>query len=236
MKKLSKLKKMIPPGGQLRTISSVIAIVCAFIFLPAELNAQVIRSKEKRKSAQSEVSPAQQLDDASQRRKGIIYDPIQEYQAGDFADDRFNYLVSEEYVFDNLGVLKSTFIIPDIYFDLDQSTIRPDAQTVLDQLSLLLMAQQELCVAVTAHCDTRIAAYNKVLALRRAEASRTYLVERGVAPNRIILEIHGRSAIKNPCADNPGCSIEEQQINRRTEFNIIYNNINLAHVHAYDEQ
>ena len=144
------------------------------------------------------------------------------------------YMRSEQFVFDNLISLKKEYSIPDIYFDLDKATIRFDAIPVLDPLVNLLIEQPEIIVAVTAHCDSRMVEYNKVLTVSRAEAVQAYLLSKGISPSRIVLEKHGRPSVKNPCADNPSCSEAEQQLNRRTEFNIIYNGINLAHVSSFN--
>lgn len=146
------------------------------------------------------------------------------------------YKHSEQFVFDNLSSLKKEFTISDIYYNLDEATIRPDAQLVLDNLANLLMEQPVICVAVTAHCDSRMLQYNEKLALRRAEAARAYLVSKGISQSRIVLEKHGRPSVKNPCAGNPNCTLTEQQLNRRTEFNIIYNDINLAYVSSFNEK
>lgn len=145
------------------------------------------------------------------------------------------YMRSEQFVFDNLTSLKKEYIISDIYYDLDNATIRSDALPVLDALVNLLIEQPKISVAVTAHCDSRMLKYNEVLAIRRAEAAQAYLVFKGISPSRIVLEKHGRPSVKNPCTDNPDCSIAVQQLNRRTEFNIIYNDINLAHLSSFND-
>lgn len=143
------------------------------------------------------------------------------------------YRNSEQFVFDNLASLKKEYTISDIYYNLDDATIRTDAQLVLDNLANLLKDQPALSVAVTAHCDSRMLQYNVKLASRRAEAAQAYLVSKGISQDRIMMEKHGRPSVKNPCMDNPNCTLTEQQLNRRTEFNIIYNDINLAHIRSY---
>lgn len=145
------------------------------------------------------------------------------------------YRHSEQFVFDNLSSLKKKYTISDIYYNLDEATIRPDALLVLDNLVDLLMEEPEIRIAVTAHCDSRMLQYNEKLALRRAEAAQAYLVSKGISPSRIVLEKHGRPSVKNPCTDNPNCTLAEQQLNRRTEFNIIFNDINLAHLSSFND-
>lgn len=215
--------------------SLALSLICGMMFISEFSQAQLTRSKE-RHALRSELISEQNKEEASAKRNTSVYNSDYGYDAeleNDFDNNGYGH--SQQFVFDNLPMLKKVYTIPDIYFDLDQSLIGQDARDVLDQLAWLLKSEQDLDVAITAHCDTRIAEYNNVLSLQRANAARIYLIASGVSESRIAIDLHGRRSIKNPCTDNPGCSIEEQRINRRTEFNIIYNNINLAHVHAYDE-
>jgi outer membrane protein OmpA-like peptidoglycan-associated protein len=145
------------------------------------------------------------------------------------------YMRSAQFVYDNLASLKKNFAVSDIYFDMDQAAIRIDAKPVLDELAALMYEKADISVAVTAHCDSRMTTYNNTLALRRAEAAKAYLISKGVEAERILVEKHGRPSVVNPCTNNPGCSIAEQEKNRKTEFNIIYNDVNLAHLSSFND-
>lgn len=140
------------------------------------------------------------------------------------------YMISEQFVFDNLSSLKKTFSISDIYFDLDDAGIRADAIPVLDGLVQLMVENPGLSVATTAYSDSRMNKYNEKLALSRAQAANDYLISKGISADRIQIEKHGRPSLANPCNNDPACSLAVQQLNRRTEFNIIYNGINLAQI------
>jgi len=146
------------------------------------------------------------------------------------ASVRSLYLSSEQYVFDNLGSLKKFFSAADIYFDLDQSAIRPDAIPALDKLVNLMMEHPEISVATTAYSDTRFSKYNAKLALSRAEAANAYLISKGIGADRFLIEKHGRPQAENPCNGDPSCSLAVQQLNRKTEFNIVYNGVNLGQI------
>ena len=235
------MKKFTQPNGMMIVnrssgkFSLALSLICGMMFISEFSHAQLIRSKE-RLALRSEHISEQKKEQTSRKGNTITYNDVYEYNAEFENDFDYNgYSHSQQFVFDNLPMLKRLYTIPDIFFDLDQSVISQDARDVLDHLALLLTTEQDLDMVITAHSDTRIAAYNNVLSLQRANAARIYLIAWGVLESRIVIDIHGRRSIKNPCTDNPGCSIEEQKINRRTEFNIIYNNVNLAHVHAYDE-
>jgi outer membrane protein OmpA-like peptidoglycan-associated protein len=140
------------------------------------------------------------------------------------------YMVSEQFVVDNLNSLKKSFITPDIYFDLDEATIRPDAIPSLDKLVILLLENPDVHVAVTAFSDSRMAKYNDKLAFSRSQAAKSYLITKGIKADRIMFEKHGRPDMTNPCNSNPNCSLALQQLNRRTEFNIVYNGVNLGQI------
>ena len=153
-------------------------------------------------------------------------------EARNAASEKMNrralYMVSEQFVFDNLGTLKKEFSVSDIYFDLDDAGIRADAIPVLDKLVNLMMENPGIYVATTSFSDSRMSKYNEKLALRRAQAANAYLVSKGIQAERLLIEKHGRPGMSNPCNNDPSCTLAVQQLNRRTEFNIVYNGINLA--------
>lgn len=138
------------------------------------------------------------------------------------------YMVSEQFVFDNLSTLKKEFSVADIYFELDDAGIRPDAIPVLDKLVNLMMENPGISVATTSYSDSRMSKYNEKLALSRAQAANAYLVSKGIQAERLLIDKHGRPGMTNPCNDDPSCTLAVQQLNRRTEFNIVYNGINLG--------
>ncbi len=140
------------------------------------------------------------------------------------------YMVSEQFVFDNLSLLKKDFAIADIYFDLDDASIRPDAIPVLNNLVILMKENPAISVATTAYSDSRMTKYNEKLAINRAQSAINYLASQGISADRLLIEKHGRPDMGNPCNNDPSCSLATQQLNRRTEFNIVYNGINLGHV------
>ena len=137
---------------------------------------------------------------------------------------------SEQYVFDNLGTLKTFFTVADIHFDLDQSAIRSDAIPVLDKLVYMMMEHPEISLAITSYSDTRYAKYNEKLVLSRAQAANNYLKSKGISKERLSIEKHGRPQVANPCNNDPSCSLATQQLNRKTEFNVVYNGVNLGQV------
>ena len=73
-----------------------------------------------------------------------------------------------------------------IYFDLDSYSVRPEAQPRLDAQAAWLQRYPQVTVRIEGNADERgTREYNLALGARRAEAVRTYLIQRGVPAARI---------------------------------------------------
>ncbi len=111
--------------------------------------------------------------------------------------------------------------IDNIYFDFDKSVIRPDAAQELDKLITLMQEEYpELVIEIGAHTDRRGSnAYNEKLAERRAKATYEYLIENGIAPERIVeYKSYGET---KPAIDCERCSEDDHQLNRRSMFSVV---------------
>jgi peptidoglycan-associated lipoprotein len=110
--------------------------------------------------------------------------------------------------------------VQDVYFDYDQSTIRDDARAVLtrnsDALKSLFAEYRNVSVVVEGHADERGSAeYNLGLADRRATAAKEFLVQLGVAADRLKPVSYGK--------ERPQCTESNEscwQQNRRAHFSI----------------
>ena len=88
----------------------------------------------------------------------------------------------------------------DIAFDSGQAAIRPNFRSALDNFAQSLQQNPSTTVTIVGHTDsTGSPAVNEPLSLQRADATRDYLVTRGVAANRF--QIDGRGA-REPVANN----------------------------------
>jgi outer membrane protein OmpA-like peptidoglycan-associated protein len=135
----------------------------------------------------------------------------------------------QQNVLSNCAVLKRTFAVKNIYYDLDRSEIRPDAITALEELFQLMRKNPEISVITSSHCDSRASDdYNRKLSLRRGHAAKAYLVKKGIAADRIQVEYYGKTRIINSCYDGVPCSEQDQQLNRRTEFDIVIHGVNIT--------
>ena len=82
----------------------------------------------------------------------------------------------------------------DALFDFDKSELKPQGKAMLDELLTTLKgATYEVIVAI-GHTD-RIGSvkYNQKLSVKRAESVKQYLVDKGIAANRIYAEGKGKS-------------------------------------------
>jgi outer membrane protein OmpA-like peptidoglycan-associated protein len=88
----------------------------------------------------------------------------------------------------------------DIAFDSGEAVIRPNFRSALDNFAQSLQQNPSTTVTIVGHTDsTGSPAVNEPLSLQRADATRDYLVTRGVAANRF--QIDGRGA-REPVANN----------------------------------
>jgi peptidoglycan-associated lipoprotein len=101
-----------------------------------------------------------------------------------------------------------------IHFDFDKSDIRPGDAKILDANAAWLTANPTLLLLIEGHCDERgTAEYNLALGERRAKATQTYLVSRGVQAERITLVSYGE--------ERPECTEHSEKCwatNRRAQF------------------
>jgi peptidoglycan-associated lipoprotein len=107
-------------------------------------------------------------------------------------------------------------LLETVYFDYDQSELRGDARSLLDQKLSLLRATPAIRIRISGHADERGSdEYNLALGQRRAEAVKQYLVNGGIDASRIETRSFGeeRPAVM-------GSTEDAYAKNRRAEFEI----------------
>ncbi|MEH3113565.1 OmpA family protein [Pedobacter terrae] len=151
-------------------------------------------------------------------------------------DIRLNKTESaQQYVLNHCDSLKRVFSVKNIYYDLDRSEIRPDARGALNELADLMRKYPEITIITSSHCDSRASEeYNRNLSLRRGESAKQYLIARGIRSDRIRVEYYGKTRLVNRCYDGVNCSEEDQQLNRRTEFDVILQGVNITRENCSD--
>lgn len=92
-----------------------------------------------------------------------------------------------------------------VFFDLDSSVIRSDAQQTLARQAQWLARYPNHSITVEGHSDERgTREYNLALGQRRAAAARDYLASRGVPVNRMRTVSYGKERPVAVC-DNISC-------------------------------
>ena len=105
----------------------------------------------------------------------------------------------------------------DAFFDFDKSVLKPAGKAALDDLSSKLGDMNLEVIIAVGHTDSiGTDAYNQKLSIRRAEAVKTYLKEKGVEENRIYTEGKGET---QPEADNTTAAGRAK--NRRVEIEVV---------------
>lgn len=114
---------------------------------------------------------------------------------------------------------KGDYPVPNIYWDYNTWTIRPESYAYLDDLVKLFRNNQNLKFEIRSHCDCRGSfEYNDDLSSKRAKAVLEYLIDKGVPRSIITSKGVGERELVNECSDGVQCSEEKHQENRRTEF------------------
>jgi peptidoglycan-associated lipoprotein len=114
----------------------------------------------------------------------------------------------------SLDQLNAEKPLAEVYFDLDESSIRDDARPILQRNADWMKRWTSTQVTVEGHCDARGSSeYNLALGTRRATAVKDYLVNLGVPANRVTVVTKGK--------EQPVCSEDNEscwQQNRRGHF------------------
>ena len=162
-------------------------------------------------------------------------------------------LESEEYVLQfPLASITAPVLIDNIFYDFDKATLRPESTEALDKLISLLNENPNVTIELSAHTDYRgSASYNERLSQRRAESVVNYLIEHGIAEDRLSPMGYGKmkpKVIKRKLTEKypwlkEGDVLTEEfiralddeekqeicnQLNRRTEFIVLRTTYGMA--------
>ena len=155
-------------------------------------------------------------------------------------------LQSEEYVLQfPLANISAPVLIENIFYDFDKATLRPESAEALNKLVDLLNENPNVTIELSAHTDCRGSdQYNERLSQRRAESVVNYLIDHGIAADRLTPKGYGESKPKTikrkltekyPWLKTDDVLTEEfisalgdeekqetcHQLNRRTEFIVL---------------
>lgn len=109
-----------------------------------------------------------------------------------------------------------SIVLRGVNFATDKSNLDANARTLLDDVVADLKNFSDVEVEISGHTDSRgDASYNQKLSERRANSVRDYLVDNGIADNRLSTVGYG---LTRPIGDNE--TTEGQAENRRVELRI----------------
>lgn len=100
-----------------------------------------------------------------------------------------------DYVVDfYLPAISEPVLVDDIFYDFNSAALRPESFPALDDLVLLLLDNPYCAIELAAHTD-RVGSqeFNLDLSQRRAQSVCDYLIEQGIAPDRLSPVGYGKS-------------------------------------------
>jgi len=105
-----------------------------------------------------------------------------------------------------------------VHFDFDKSDIRPGDATILrgnyDQIKSAAARNLKPEITIEGYCDpVGTAEYNMALGMRRAEASKEYLVRLGASPSQLATTSYGEEKLVTQ-------DERQYELNRRSEFKV----------------
>ncbi len=117
----------------------------------------------------------------------------------------------------NLQFENKVFTLENIFFDSGKSVLKPESFKAINELAEYLKLKKTVVIELSGHTDNvGDATLNQKLSQDRAESVRAYLIQKGIAANRVEVKGYGDTL---PVADNS--TDEGKQKNRRTEIKII---------------
>lgn len=91
------------------------------------------------------------------------------------------------------------FLKEDIHFEFDKSRLLPEAKEILRDKAECPTAHPDLTVIIEGHCDERgTNEYNMALGNRRAESVKSFVVDLGIAPERLTTVSYGEERPLDP--------------------------------------
>lgn len=106
-----------------------------------------------------------------------------------------------------------------IIFGLDEFKINNEIKLELNKVIYNMNQNPSIKIEINYYTDSRGPDdYNLQLSIKRANATKDYLISKGIDSNRIKATGFGETKLLNKCKNNVKCSGAEHAINRRTEF------------------
>jgi peptidoglycan-associated lipoprotein len=132
------------------------------------------------------------VDDAAAREKALRDQALREKEAREKAEREAAERAKKEAAARAAAILKE-LQIPDVNFDYDKYNLKPLAQSILKAAAPAYLKYTEYKLVVEGHCDERgTVEYNLALGEKRAAEAAKYLVDLGIAKDRIKTISYGK--------------------------------------------
>jgi outer membrane protein OmpA-like peptidoglycan-associated protein len=119
----------------------------------------------------------------------------------------------------NIGVVKKLI---GVHFAPNSDKILPECEIILKRLAYMLRLNPSIKIEVASHTDSRGEDnYNLELTQKQANTLKEFLIEQGIAEDRVKAKGFGETQLLNQCQNDIKCSSSEHIQNRRVEYVII---------------
>lgn len=116
---------------------------------------------------------------------------------------------------------KDIFVINRIYYEYNSAQLTSEAETQLEQLTIIMERNKDIQLELRSHTDARgNDDYNMTLSKKRANSAVKYMADKKIDVTRFIPMGLGETQLLNECDDGIECSEPEHTINRRTEIKL----------------
>jgi len=185
---------------------ALLLLVPGFMFAASCAKKQVVSGPGV--SAEEDAAEARRLAaerEAQERQRALEAQRLQEQRLADEAQAR-----SEREV----RAAQARFLDEHIYFEFDKSRLLPESKVVLRGKAEWMKANPVALAIIEGHCDERgTNEYNIALGDRRAQSAKAYLVDLGIAAERLTCISYGEERPLDPGHDEAAWAK-----NRRAQF------------------
>jgi peptidoglycan-associated lipoprotein len=182
---------------------ALLLLIPGFIFATSCAKKQVV--SEPGVTVDEEDAEARRLAAERERQEALEQQRLREQRLAEEAKARMQR---------GARAAQERFLDEHIYFEFDKSRLLPESKAVLRLKAEWLKANPTALAIIEGHCDERgTNEYNLALGDRRAQSAKTYLVDLGIAAERLTSISYGEERPLDPGHDEAAWAR-----NRRAQF------------------
>jgi len=113
--------------------------------------------------------------------------------------------------------------LENVVYEYDKANLSRSGKHQLDTLYRFLKENKKFLIELNSHTDCRgTEEYNIGLSKDRSLSCNNYLRSKGLKFSRVVMNNYGESKLINHCSDGVECPEDLHQVNRRTEFVLLF--------------